>query len=640
MANILIVGTATDGPVNEVQKISSLGQLLNTFGGDYTEIVTLSPTATSHVLDFTPQGKVSNSNTFNKKDILYFPSLEGNTYYFGSVGGTGLNVHLTYTPYLGDSDLINAARYSLENGAGSVNVMRIGGAASSLSASGWVFQATMRGSKYDNITITTTASSLTVGGLLPSFPVKTYTGDFETIVTQINTDAHAGFSPVFVSDWTTTIPILNAENLAGGDNGVVDYASLYEFLDHGGTSSDISHVVVLGNLTNNISQLLSDTMADDMNQTRLYFFQTPDLTVPYLYRGATNAETYFYAENTELTKQTFDALTHGSHPTSLLTCTISPTGAMVFDKTQTGYTALKTYSGNKAFQLYPSNTTSVLTLTAPASSKIQSIGFWVPRGSDVMRVKGYDNSTLVSSATGLTGVASGTAQFLGVQFKKPMDYVTIDCLSSGSASGVVLDDVGIALVPAAGGNLDDIFAYIKELQIRHPNIATIAGSIDISVDGEIFRTNAVNALPPTLTKSDGLLTNQSIRGEGLYPIYSGLELNLATLNGINVPRRWINKDLAVHQGVVTDSTTKFTFASKSTDITRIAATFLRQFLGKQLKQGNQQMIATELRNKVSVVPEVTIIEVLVDYTDGLMRAYIEGSIYGEIMKISFTVKNG
>ena len=636
-AKVLIVGTATDGPVGEVKSVSSLRELKNAFGGEYVETTTLTATATTYTLDFNPQSTVSILHGVNQSNVLYSPAVSGSTVIFGSVGGTGLPVSFNYTPYIGDNDLINSATFCLENGDNSVQVMRVGGSPAQYTQSGWGFQSVYNGSKYNNILITSSSSGVTISGMSPQYPTKTYTGDPDYIAQRINADSYSLLVPVFVTDYTQTIPTIN-NNLAGGTDGVVDYNSVYDLLYSYEIPIGVCYVVILGHSSYNILNLISQYFEDSSKQDRLFYIQEPDLNKTTAYNGATFAQSVFLSENPNVVTNTFEGLVHGSTPSTLCSCAVSATGSLVFSNVHVGYTSLLTYAGTGALQLYPSNVLNTITFTPPTTGLISGFSFWSTSGRNSLSITGYDGLTPMDAVVTLTGVGSGVSQFVGAQFKKPASSVTLSCLSTPSASGVVIDNLSIGLVPTSGdSDIDSLLAVIKELQIRHSNVSVFSGRLGIYSGGGFYRVNAVNVVPLILGVNDGLLTNKTSKAIALYPEYDITSIDLATSNGINVFRRWIGSDISVHQGVMTDTSVGYVYSSKTAEIVQIACTYLKPFIGSIMSQGTQSGIAAELKNRLSGARGVIIDQVLVDFISDTLRVYISGSISGEILEISFAV---
>ena len=636
--NVLLVGTAAAGESNTVTRIESLSQLYKLFGGDYAQTLSLTSTATSAVLDYVPQSVVKNSQDL-KTGVLYGPSVNNTNYYFGSVGGTGATVTLTYTPYLGTSDLLNTASFLLENDTNNFYVCRIGGTPATLATNGWTLTSNLRGIQNNRISLSSTASSISMSAY-GQWPARTYSGQVEDIVSAINLDSQIGVCPFYISDYTTTIPSFN-QSLTGGLDGVVDYTSINQFLDNVDVPADVSHIIVLGNISDDIAQLISD-YHDSGEQFRVWCFQAPSLDGSVNYLGtAYSTATTFYTKNPTPIANTFEGYAHNTLVQTLQSINFSPTGMAIVNNLQGGYTNVRTYSGTGSLQLFPDNVAKNITLTPISTGlKLSSMGFWIGKGTDRLRISAYDNqNNLLYSVDSLSGVPSGTPHFMGIRFNTPLSKVVITPLSYTTANTVSIDNLSFNTVQSGGtsNNIDQVLSYIRNFRVRHPMISVFGGQVNIQVRGTTYQTNAVNAVSLTILNSGGLLTNKTAKVLGLLPIYSEPELELAQLNGINLYRRWIGSGVAIDIGVCSYTDNTYNYSSKVAEISATAGTYLRQFLGYNMKEGYQKVIQDELKNRLGLIRDVSIDTVLIDYIDGVLRVFIEGLIYKEILKISFSV---
>jgi hypothetical protein len=148
MAKFLIVGLATDGPDYEVLLPTSERELHSMLGGLYNKRYTISAAATGLTLDYEPFSLPSTVLNQTKRDYLYAPSASGNTFLFGSLGGSGGVVDVSYIPYLGQNDLLFAARSWFKSNNSFPYVVRIGGTQASLQVGDWKFSAKYSGQKW------------------------------------------------------------------------------------------------------------------------------------------------------------------------------------------------------------------------------------------------------------------------------------------------------------------------------------------------------------------------------------------------------------------------------------------------------------------------------------------------------------
>jgi hypothetical protein len=279
-AKILLVGVATDGPHNEAMLPQSERQLVQMLGGNYVQRCTVSATATAQNLTYEPY--LMPTNTVNGiKQYLYSPSVSGQQLSFGSVGGTGASVDLQYSPYLGQSDLLWAARKMLAETGEMPAIARVGGTYASLSVGNWKFISRFPGLKYNSLTLSYTGGVFTISGLEPNFPTLTYgsTYSINEIKQLLDRDFDLGLSPVAVQDWTPTLPTFSTQ-LTGGTDGSMSTASIESFLQDGHVPSEIAYIVFLAPVTSSFIQLMADLYQSQSVQPRMLFFAAPDYFAP------------------------------------------------------------------------------------------------------------------------------------------------------------------------------------------------------------------------------------------------------------------------------------------------------------------------------------------------------------------------
>jgi hypothetical protein len=636
--NVLILGTATDGPSNTCVQVNNLTTLKQTFGGEYIQNVSLTATATSAILDYTPQTTVKNSDTL-LTGILYSPTVQDKTLYFGSIGGTGKLLNLHYCPYTESSDIISNATYLLENGQTNFYCGRLGGVSANCDLDDWVFTSKYRGIKYNNISLDISTSGI-IFEAFENYPEKTYFGDVDTVVSKINRDCDSGLLPFYISKYNIeAFPPDDTYTLSNGSDGAVDFNSINEFLDINEIPYNVTHVVVLGHIDNNIMGRISDFYNDNFNQLRQFCFQVPRLVGGVNYSGGLVASTTFGLQNPFAPINTFEATLSGTVLSTIEGCSISPTGAIVVDNlnpTTSGYVA---YSGTKSLRLFPVSS-GALTFTPPANKKISSFGFWSCKGSESYRLTAFDQNNIIYETTSLTGVVAEAKYFFGCQFNKPATRIELLLIDTDDHLNTTIDDVTVGVVASAGNenNVDDIMSYLRQLQIRHPFVTLFAGTCDLSINGQTWVQNSVNAVSLILLENDGLLTNKPSKILRTTPNYAEPEIEFAYLNGINVFRRWIgNNSVAVDSSVCSDSTFSYNYNSKVCEIQKHAVQYLRKFLGNNLQQGYQSNLSNTLKGILDQIKNITIEDVTIYLNDGVLTVFIQGLIFSQILKISFNV---
>ena len=278
--SIVIVGLATDGPVNQPVKISNLSDLRKLFGGNYIQRESVTPTQTLVNLDFVSQGPIYNT-LGGRKDYLYNPIiLSSGAVQFGAPGGaSNLTLDLTYTPFLGVSDLITAMSWIHGNNASPVYVVRAGAVAATASSGNWLFESIYPGTRYNNLSIVASATGLVISGLEPQYPTCTYaTTDSWSIEQQIAIDVDLGMCPVVLRTRGTNLGTFSIAT-SGGTDGVMNASTISSFLEGSTLPVDASHVFFLTEATSGVVSAIVDHTQDNP-QPRMYYVNAPTVTLP------------------------------------------------------------------------------------------------------------------------------------------------------------------------------------------------------------------------------------------------------------------------------------------------------------------------------------------------------------------------
>ena len=177
-SKLLLVGLATDGPTNIVNRLTNETSFAKLYGDNFVERFSVSSSATGLVLRYDPW-KTPNNSVDNRLEYLYLPYIDSSNtklIRFGNIGGSGNHVvDMTYTPYLGEKDLLISGKRFAQAINDSVYVLRVGGTAASSLVDGWQFEAKYPGSRYNNLSITSNGTSIVISGMEPNYLARTFT---------------------------------------------------------------------------------------------------------------------------------------------------------------------------------------------------------------------------------------------------------------------------------------------------------------------------------------------------------------------------------------------------------------------------------------------------------------------------------
>lgn len=277
-ANFLIVGTATDGPVNVPFKPKNLRELYRMLGADYIERSIISESASSYILQFEPYSLPLNE-VDSRKQYLFSPTLDTDSrrvIYFGNIGGSaGVTVDFTYTPYTGKSDLIVAAERFYKEVGQFPYVVRVGGNTATASAQGWYFEAKYPGDKYNYLGIYSTGTQFSIFGMEPNYSTKTYSGEPADVLAEIRRDFDFGSCPVVCTSCGTAMLTSGYYWFGGGTDGSVSDSEFDNFLSEFSLPSMVNHVLVLSEISDTKINTVADSLTTN-KQPRMFFF--PSIT--------------------------------------------------------------------------------------------------------------------------------------------------------------------------------------------------------------------------------------------------------------------------------------------------------------------------------------------------------------------------
>jgi hypothetical protein len=289
-AIFLLVGLASDGPSNVPYRPKDLRDLKMWFGGEYRERFYLSSSVTGVTLQYEPTVMPLNE-VDGRKQYLFAPTFDTvsrNVIYFGNIGGSGDHiVDFIYQPYVGKADLLTCAKRYIEHTGEMPYVLRIGGNVATVSVSGWYFESKYAGQKYNNLGLSSNGSSLTVFGLEPNYPTKTFnfTSDVEDIKRTINNNFDIGTLPITcITAGVSSIPA-GVYWFSGGTDGNFSDADISNLLENYTLPMETNHVLLLSEISSSMIQSIETSMSE-RQQPRMFF--VPGLT----YFGSGSAQWY------------------------------------------------------------------------------------------------------------------------------------------------------------------------------------------------------------------------------------------------------------------------------------------------------------------------------------------------------------
>lgn len=236
--NVLFVGTATDGPTEEIVRVDSLDRMLRLFGGYHYERTTITSGATGYTLGFTPWGDEitplqEDGNSFLIPKYLFEFRASGNRLTWTPMG-TGSTVVFRGMKQPTGTDLLKAiwATQTLDT---TLHVLRLGGTHAEATSGQYQFTARYAGARYNGSTITITGNRVILRPAVGTGRNWTYTiTSDQDLSQQLRDDVARGFQSVYLTGLAArdriTLPT-GTFTLTGGTDGTLTGESLKTFVE-------------------------------------------------------------------------------------------------------------------------------------------------------------------------------------------------------------------------------------------------------------------------------------------------------------------------------------------------------------------------------------------------------------------------
>jgi hypothetical protein len=281
--DLLLVGDALDGPVDEITRVDSLDKFLRMFGGYYYEETAISSGTTGYTLSNTPWADSvlplqydSDGSLIAKR--LFELSVNGTSLTFTRSGSPSSTVVFRYPVIPGTTSLVRGMLQAAKT-ATNVHVLRLGGVhANTASSGGFVFSAKFPGSRYNGTQIVVTGSTVSITpaagtGRLKSYTITTDDGFISTLRNEVA----RGFQSIVLtgpgSQSTKTLPN-GTYILTGGTDGTLTADALVSYIEENDVSG-IDVICPVGISTTELSGSDLFSLLDTTDYPNLLVAQAP-----------------------------------------------------------------------------------------------------------------------------------------------------------------------------------------------------------------------------------------------------------------------------------------------------------------------------------------------------------------------------
>lgn len=185
-----------------------------------------------------------------------------------------------------------------------------------------------------------------------------------------------------------------------------------------------------------------------------------------------------------------------------------------------------------------------------------------------------------------------------------------------------------------------VISMESALPERNNMIGAVVGTVESTLGGVQVTRYAVEAASLGFFRRDGFnITNTPVDVRSWTPVLTEDELDTLKDGGFMALNRFILNDIGVYQGTTIAGRTSFLYSSKLSEIYAVANNYCLPFLGRQVADGYHPEIASALMLQLAAIQFFVVTAVQVYVVEGVMEVYIEGDLPGEILRISFTIKN-
>jgi len=187
------------------------------------------------------------------------------------------------------------------------------------------------------------------------------------------------------------------------------------------------------------------------------------------------------------------------------------------------------------------------------------------------------------------------------------------------------------------------WAYDQTLDIpnRHDQVGAVLGTIETLYSGKQVTRYAVEGATIGLaSKTSRNPTNTPVNALSFTPQLSETELSSTKGFGWMPLMRYIKNDISVYQGVTTANNNTFLYSCKVAELAAIVYNYCSVYYGEILQEGPHARIAQNIKQEITNNIDFVILQDVEVYVKGdSMYVYVDAYLPGEILQITFTIKN-